>query len=91
LSTEYNIQQYASAETNEVTPNMNIVRFIKPCVRPAVNSASGSPQAVGRVWMDMNQNGASWYGYRSLWTMNALGAMYVDFVATYVICCRNQI
>lgn len=90
LSTETKVQEYSSALTVEVFPNMSVQRFIKPCNKSALFAGTSSTQAgVGRVWIDANAQAISHYGLRSFWNLNGSSSLTADYIATYCIGFRN--
>jgi hypothetical protein len=90
LGSEALVQQYITADTVEISPNLVVQRFIKPCVKSAVfNNTTSTNGAVGRLWIDSNAQAISHYGLRSYWRGNSESSLTADYIATYCVGFRN--
>jgi len=87
------IQAYNSCVTFEMTSGQSIQRFWKPCVAPAIYSASAAfaGYGVGRQWIDSSVTTVPHYGFRSYFISNTVSGMSVTFDVDGVIGFRNNI
>jgi len=94
LGSEVALQQYASAQTVEVTSGMAVQRYVKPCVTPDVYVVAGTGYAVARCWLDNASNSVlvPHYGVRVYFQITGASTPFdYDIIATYTIGCRNPV
>jgi hypothetical protein len=88
LGSEPSIQEFASAQTVDLSANLTIERMVQPCVDPYLFGAYYSSQ---RMWVDSASYGVNHYGFRSFWAQNTFSALTADYVCTYIFGFRNSI
>lgn len=84
------IEDFSSSEAHAFTPQMRVMRSVRPVPKELLATASGNSPAsiVGPTWVDSGEPTASFYGIRSI-----LGIGTGSFNTTITIwyCFRNQI
>jgi hypothetical protein len=94
LGSEVALQQYASAQTVEISQNgVSVQRYVKPCVTPDIYVVASTGYAVARCWLD-NSSASQvipHYGVRVYFYAFTTNNYNYDIVATYTIGCRNSL
>jgi hypothetical protein len=91
LGSEGALQEFASAQTCEVAPGINIERVLMPTVDPQLYQTAGTGYGAARMWVDSASSSVPHYGYRSYWANNTVSSLSFDLVVTSVFGFRNSI
>jgi len=82
------LEDYSTANNVVMSQAVRFTRSVRPCTKIA--GASGTAQAVGRVWIDSAVPGVNWFGIRSI--TNSSGTTYpISAFLTIWFVFRNQI
>jgi hypothetical protein len=90
LSSESDIQAFASAETVTVVPHMNIQRYVEPCVTTALYQTSSTGYGSQRLWIDAASPNVPHYGLRILFVNNNVSGFTIDVVCSFRYGARNS-
>lgn len=84
---------YASCVQQEMTSGQSLQRYLKPCVAPALYTASAafSGYSVQRMWIDSSTTSVPHYGFRTLFVSNTVSGLSVTYDINYVVGLRNNI
>jgi len=91
LGSEASVQEFASAQTCEVSPGLSIERAIMPTVDPQLYQVSSTGYGAARMWVDSASTAVQHYGFRSYWANNTVTALSFDLIVTSIIGFRNSI
>jgi len=87
-----NLQNYGSAQTLSVRPDLSVQRFIKPCVAPALFSGSTfTDYGIARAWVDSASPDTQHYGLKFTFINNGVTGLTYDFWYELILGFRNNI
>jgi hypothetical protein len=85
------LQDYSTCVTSQLEPGVSYERFIKPCVAPVVYQSSGTAYSVDRQWINSSNTSVQHYGFRLIFSGNAVSGLTYSVFQSYIIGLRNNI
>jgi hypothetical protein len=86
------VEAFESCVITELSPGQTIMRYVKPCVAPALytSSAAFSGYGVERLWVDSSVTTVPHYALRSFFVNNTVSGLSCTFDLSYVVGLRNN-